>query len=165
MSDARQLIKDPKVLGALASIGIVGIPILPILIFGPFWWVYALWAFLIKPFVELQRKKKIRAIMEGFPGRYNEHELDAMSRDNRQEFNRLFKLASDEFFRKYVQEQADHKKVQILVIELQKRIEAMRERVAAMEKKEGKHREEIEILKEEIKIYEETFNSWQGKAA
>jgi succinate dehydrogenase flavin-adding protein (antitoxin of CptAB toxin-antitoxin module) len=172
MQDAKHLLKNPKVLG---SIGILGLPMVPLgvlltplipfsFLVGPFIW-YPVWLILIKYFIDEQKKKKIRAIMDGFAGRYNEDQLNEMYVNNKQEFNRLFKLSSDEFFNKFIQEQADHKKAQEIIVLMQQRIVDMKGRLDYMKKREDKHKSEIEMLRDEIRTYEEILDDWKRKAA
>jgi hypothetical protein len=155
--EAKDLLKKPGIIAGFGVLGL-GIPFIGFL----FW--YAVWAVLIKYLISEQKTKKIKAILQVYSTTYTEDQLNDLYKNNITEFNRLFKLSSDEFFRKYVQEQADHKKAQELIIELQKRIQSMEMRLTIMMEKQNKYNREIELLKEEIKFYEENLNIWKQAA-
>ena len=74
-------------------------------------------------------------------------------------------LASDEWFRKYIQEQTNHKLAQELIVTMQVRISEMQQRLEFMMNREGKYAEEIVLLKEDIKVYEDILLNWKTKAA
>ena len=167
--DWKKLLKDPKSLAVLGAGGLVLAPFAPLvfplgllgfpLLNGSLGWL------LIAHFAKGQRKKKIQAILSVFGSQYDEAQLDWMADKDSREFNRLFKLASDDFFRKYVQEQAGHRKAQQLIRDLQSRIDSMRERMQSLERKASKHQGEILQLKQDIEVYEQVFESWQKAAA
>jgi hypothetical protein len=163
MSNAKDLIKNHKLVAGFGAIGLASF-VMPVSLIlfpsGPsVTWVA------IKLILDLQRDLKIKAIMDAFPGKYSHLQLSEMHKRNRSEFNRLFKLASDEFFRKYVQEQEEHLKAQQLIVNMQKRIDKMRQHLEVVQRKESRHRTEIEMLKVELQIYEDVLGSWQRKAA
>ena len=161
--------KDPKdsLKRIIAKIGlkefliIIGYMVFPPLglLVGP-----VLWYTVIKYILKEQKDKKIQAVLDVYPNRYTKRDLELLYEDNKQEFTRLFKLSSDEFFRKYVNEQADHKKAQEIIRELQKRIYSMQERIRTLSEGEQKHKDDIEKLKNEISVYEDIFNNWRKKA-
>jgi hypothetical protein len=163
MGNAKDLIKKPTVLAALG----ISAPLLifsPVfVIFSPFW-QSIIWGMLIKHFLEIQKQKKIKAVLNSFSGKYTEDDLLNLYKNDRKEFNRLYKLASDEFFRKYIKEQADHKKAQEIIKILQTRIEEMKQRLRFMEEKGKKYREDIEKLKEDINLYETILSGWKQEA-
>jgi len=127
--------------------------------------LFPMWAILIKVFVEQQKAKKISAIMNGYPDKYTKEQLNSLYDQNKEEFNLIFVRASDEWFRKYIQEQTNHKLAQELIVKMQERISEMQKRLEIMRTREGKYAEEIALLKEDIKVYDEILLNWKTKAA
>lgn len=159
-SPVKSLLKNPKILAVVtAGLG-PGIFLGPIFLPSILSMVVGI---IVVYFTKEQKCKKIKAIQETWPGKYSEEYLEQLYENDRREFNRLFTLASDQFFREYIKEQSDHKKAQELIMKMQERINAMQEKMETLMKKESKHRNEIEQLKEDIHVYEEIFNSW-GRA-
>lgn len=116
---------------------------------------------LLKLHRDKEQKKQKKAILETFSGKYNSVQLDRLIKNNKKEFRRLYKLSSDEFFRRYIKEQADHVKAQELIVELQRRIDRMNARLVILEKRNWKNKNEIQYLRHDIQMYEEICNSWQ----
>ncbi|MFH1810004.1 MAG: hypothetical protein ABIJ09_14760 [Pseudomonadota bacterium] len=164
----KYFLKQPKFLLLLAGLGLPAIASGPLgliagpLLVGPVY--FLLLSKIIVWLIQREREKEKRAIQEAFPGKYSEAELEDLRENNPKEFKRLYKLASDEFFRKYVEEQAEHKKAQELIQQLQERLNMMRERLTKLEKKEEKHKKEIDELREHVKMYEDIFNQWKKAA-
>jgi len=159
-SSVKSLLKNPKILAAVtASLG-PGIFAGPLLIpfLSPILTMVV--GIIVVHLYKEQKCKKIKAIQETWPGKYSDEDLEQLYENDREEFNRLFKLASDRFFREYIKEQSDHKKAQELIIKMQERINAMQDKLETLMKKESKHRDEIEQLKEDIRVYEDISNSW-----
>lgn len=118
----------------------------------------------VQSLLERQKEKKIRAVMSAFGDEYTFEHLNDLFTEDRSEFNRLYRLASDEFFREYFKEQADHLKAQELITRLQAQIDHMREKLSNLEKKFKKPADIIDQLTEEIATYEEIVANW-AKAA
>lgn len=154
IGNPKELLKDASNLAKLLEIIVPGPP--------PVW---AVWAVLIKPIIEQQKTQKIKAIMDANPNKYSEEELNLLYKNNRPEFIRLFKLASDKSFRKYVREQADHKKAQDLILKMQERISEMNQGLEYMKTKEKNYGSDIALLKEEIKTYEDILSTWKAEVA
>ena len=113
---------DRRVLVGLGAAGILtggglsmfALPILlPAIMLSPVLQI-SIWWWLIARYLEKQRMMKVDAILKTFGSQYSRIELERLAKEDRKELNRLYKLASNEFFQKYVKEQADHKKAQEL---------------------------------------------------
>ncbi|MBE2226868.1 MAG: hypothetical protein IAE93_05985 [Ignavibacteria bacterium] len=160
----KSLIFTPTIFSVIAGAGILGVFTGP---FGLFFALsgggllyYLVLALIIELLIKYNRDKKIKAILEVYEKRYTEMDLKQMYKDNRKELNRLYKLASDEFFRKYIEEQANHKKAQELIVMLQKSINDMKLKLDKLLEKEEKHKKEIDELNNEINEYEDILKSW-----
>jgi len=161
----RSLIFTPSIFSVISGAGVLGILTGP---FGLFMAImgggllyYAILAIIIAVLIEWNRDKKIKAILEVYGIRYTEDQLKNMYKEDRKEFNKLYKLASDEFFRRYIEEQANHKKAQEMIVTMQKRINDMYEKYNNLKEKEDKHQKEITELKNEIELYEEILRNWK----
>jgi hypothetical protein len=106
------------------------------------------------------RDKIIDTILEVYEDSYTREELETMYVEDRNEFNRIFKLASDEFFRRLVNEQKNPKKAQQAIKMLHQKIEKMEQIIALLEKNLDKNQNIIDELKNDINIYEEIFNKY-----
>jgi hypothetical protein len=126
---------------------------------------YVVWAKLIRVMVERQRDKRIRAIMEVFPNCHNESQLKHLHATNRPEFDRLFKLASEEFFHKFLMERGGPILARQSVNTLQKRLTEMGQRIEFMEVKVYTHAGPLHDLEQEAELYKEVYNEWLGMFA
>ena len=167
----KEALRGPGVIAALTSGGIivgslalVATPLLiPSILLLPLLQM-PIWYWLVSMYLKKQLFKKIDAILNSFPGKYTRETLETLSIENPKELNRLYKLASDEFFRKFVQEQANHKKAQELIVLLQQRIEIMKDRCKELEKKAKTYDKRISALEEEIQLFEEILSKWKKAA-
>lgn len=164
----KRALTNPGVLAGLGAAGILTGPLaimslpilLPMLAFSPLIQM-SVWSWLIAKYMERQRKMKVEAILKTFGDKYSKAELERLGKENRKELNRLYKLASDEFFRKFIKEQGDHKKAQELIVKLQQRIDAMKARYAKLEKSARETDERLRELEEEIRMFEENLAQWK----
>jgi hypothetical protein len=164
-SNVKDLLKSPSfVAGVTAALGPTALVAGPLVLLGPLVFNSVIIAVLVEYFFHSQKIKKIKAILDTFENQYSEDYLEILYVTDRQEFHRLFRLASDATFRKYIREQGDHKKAQEIIIKMQQRINEMQIRLDSLTQKESKHKEDIALLKEEINVYEEIFNNWKKAA-
>jgi len=169
----RTALRDPRNIALFVAAGLltgtaaVALPFSvllgPIFLLLPLHW--ALVGFLVRIYLKMQRENKIAAIMKHMPGRFTKNQLEEIADRDADELNRLFKLASDEFFRRYIEEQRDHKKAQQLILELHERISHMRQRIQELEQDTSRNAQMIRQLRSEIIAYEEILSSWKTKAA
>lgn len=162
----RALIFTPSIFSVISGAGVLGIISGPIglilaLMSGGLLY-YVVLAIIIAVLIKRNRDKKFKAILEVYGNRYTEEQLKSMYEENRKEFNRLYKLSSDEFFRKYIEEQENHKKAQEMIVTMQKRINDMYEKYNKLKEKEEKHHKEIKELKNEIELYEDILKNWKN---
>jgi len=160
-SDGKKLIKEPKVIASLVAIGIITGPfsllVLPGILFSP----TILWGYLAFYIIKKQKEKKIKAILSAFGNQYSEEQLNNLYSENYNEFKRLYLLASNESFRKYIKEQSEHKKAQEIIIRLQNQINEMREKLNLLLAKEKKNQKAIAELQKEIELYDEMLKQWE----
>ena len=110
-----------------------------------------------------RRLKKMDQIEKVFPGKYQPGELGKIWNENRPEFDRIYRLALDEWFRKYLEEQNDHRKAQQLIVDLEKKIRALKIGYDALMRNEEKHEKEIALLKDELRVLQEIAKDWQER--
>lgn len=162
----RALVFTQSIFSVISGAGVIGILSGPLGLFMALMsgglLYYVVLAIIITILIKRNRDKKIKAILEVYKNRYAEEQLKNMYEENRKEFNRLYKLASDEFFRKYIEEQANHKKAQDMITTMQTRINDMYEKYNKLKGKEEKHQKEITELKNEIELYEDILLNWKN---
>lgn len=107
-----------------------------------------------------EKNRKIKAILNIYSNKYSETQLQELFVTNKKEFNSLYKLASNEFFREYIKEQTEHKKAQEIIVRLQTEIENLKSILKKLNQNAEKHSEEIEYLKQEINGYEEILANY-----
>jgi len=163
--DLKFLIFSPQIFLLIISTGLIGSisgPIaLTIAIAGGGVIYYVVISIIIVALLKYNRDKKIKAIIQTYGDKYSEEELKDIYKNDKSEFNRIFKLASDEFFRNYIEEQANHKKAQELIKTLQNRINDMSKKYSKLKENEKKHIDEINELKNEIELYEDILANWK----